>query len=352
MAIPDLFRSLLTAPGPSGYETEAVAVWRQAAESFTSDVRVDVMGSCSARVPGTGDGPTLAVIGHIDEIGLIVRHIDDQGYLWCTEVGGWDPLILVGQRVEVLTRDGRIPGVIGRKAIHLLRKEEREKVPELRDLHIDIGAADADEARALVALGDVAVIDVEPLLLPHRRVVSRALDNRVGAYVALETARLVAEAGGAAGDVVAIAAAQEETMLAGAMTAVFGLDPDLAIVLDVTHASDVPGSDEKETGRHPLGSGPVIQRGSMLHPRIFELLRDAAEAEGIAYTVRAIGRRSGTDADAVALTRAGIPTSLVEVPLRYMHSPVEVIQLDDVEAVAQLLAAFARRLEPGVSFAR
>jgi endoglucanase len=352
VSIPEVFRNLLTAPGPSGYETEAVAVWRRAAEGFTSDVRVDVVGNCTARVAGTGDGPRLAVIGHIDEIGLIVRHIDDQGYLWFTEVGGWDPLILIGQRVEVLTRDGRLPGVIGRKAIHLLRKEEREKVPELRDLHIDIGAADGDEARALVALGDVAVVDVEPMLLPSRRVVSRALDNRVGAYVALETVRLVAEAGGAPGEVIAVAAAQEETMLAGAMTAVFGLEPDIAIVLDVTHASDVPGADEREVGTHALGSGPVIQRGSMLHPKLFEMLRDTAEAEGIPVTVRAIGRRSGTDADAVALTRAGIPTSLVEVPLRYMHSPVEIIQLEDVEAAARLLAAFAQRLQPGTSFER
>jgi putative aminopeptidase FrvX len=352
MSLPDTFRRVLTAPGPSGYETEAIAAWREAAQAFTADVRVDTVGTCAARVPGTGDGLRLAVIGHIDEIGLIVRHVDDQGYLWFTEVGGWEPLILVGQRVEILTRDGRVPGVIGRKAIHLLRKEEREKVPELRDLHIDIGARDGDHARELVAVGDVAVIAAEPVELPEQRIVSRALDNRVGSYVALEAARLVAEAGGAAGDVIAVAAAQEETTFAGSMTSAFGLEPDLAIVLDVTHASDVPGVEERETGSHPLGSGPVLQRGSMLHPRLFELLRDAAEAEDIGYTVRAIGRRSGTDADAVALTRAGVPTSLVEVPLRYMHSPVEMVSLDDVQAAARLLAAFARRLEPGMSFER
>ncbi len=352
MSIPDVFRSLLTAPGPSGYETEAVAAWREAALSFTPDVSVDTVGTCTARVAGTGGGPTLAVVGHIDEIGLIVRYIDDQGYLWFTEVGGWEPLILVGQRVEILTAGGRVPGVIGRKAIHLLRKEEREKVPELRDLHIDIGAADGDEARGLVSIGDVAVVAAEPVELPHRRVVSRALDNRVGAYVALEAARLAAEAGGAPGDVVAVAAAQEETTFAGSLTSTHGLRPDLAIVIDVTHASDVPGAEEKETGTHPLGSGPVLQRGSMLHPRLFELLRDAAAAEDIPCTVRAIGRRSGTDADAVALSRAGVPTALIEVPLRYMHSPVETVQLDDVEAVARLVAAFAQRLKPGMSFER
>jgi putative aminopeptidase FrvX len=352
MAIPDVFRGLLTAPGPSGYETEAVAAWRNAALAFGAEARVDTVGTCTARVAGTADGPRLAFVGHIDEIGLIVRHIDDEGYLWCAEVGGWDALILLGQRVELLTKGGRVPGVMGRKAIHLLRKEEREKVPELRDLHIDIGARDGDEARSLVDIGDVAVVAGEPVELPNRRVASRALDNRVGAYVALEAARLVAEAGGAPGEVVAVAAAQEETVLGGSRTSVYGLEPDLAIVLDVTHASDVPGAEEKETGRHPLGSGPVLQRGSMLHPRLFELLRDAADAEGISFTVRAIGRSSGTDADVVAMSRAGVPTSLVEVPLRYMHSPVEIIQLDDVENAARLLAAFAQRLEPGMSFGR
>src|SRR5688572_9473840 len=190
MALPEVLRRLLTAPGPSGYEQAAAAVFRDAASAFAT-VTHDTVGSSVARVKGTGDGPMLAVIGHIDEIGLIVHHIDDDGFLWFTGVGGWDPIILVGQRVELATRTGIVPGVVGKKPIHLLRDEERKQVPELRHLHIDVGAKDGDEARRMVRIGDVAVIAGEPVELPNERVVSRAMDNRLGCFVAYEVARLV-----------------------------------------------------------------------------------------------------------------------------------------------------------------
>jgi putative aminopeptidase FrvX len=351
MAIPPVLRSLLTATGPSGYETAPAAVWREAAGAF-AEVTSDVMGSSWARVKGTGDGPTLAIVGHIDEIGLIVTHIDDKGFLRFTGVGGWDPQILVGQRVEVATRDGVVPGVIGKKPIHLLKDDERKKVAELKDLHIDIGAKDADEARGLVRIGDVAVISGEPLELPNGRAASRSMDNRLGCYVAYEAARLVADAGGASGDVVAVAAVQEETTFGGAATTAFSLKPDLAIVVDVTHATDAPGIDVNELGAHPFGSGPVIERGSNLNPRVFELLYDTAEAEGIPYTVAASGRHTGTDADAMHLTAGGVPCGLIGLPLRYMHSPVEMVDLADIENSARLIAAAARRLAADASFLR
>ena len=351
MAIPDLLRGLLTAPGPSGYETAPAEVWRESARGF-ADVSADVVGSSVARVKGTQDGPLLAVVGHIDEIGLIVRHIDDEGFLWVDRVGGWDPQVLVGQRVQLVTRNGFVPGVIGRKAIHLLEEDERKKVVELKNLHIDIGAQDGDEARGMVRLGDVAVIAAEPVELPNNRVVSRSMDNRLGAFVAHEVARLVSEAGGAPGDVAAVAVAQEETSFAGAFTSTFGLQPEVAIVVDVTHASDAPGGDPKRTGAHALGSGPVIARGGPLHPQVFELLHDTAEAEGIPFTIEAEGGATGTDADAVNLTRTGVPCGVVSFPLRYMHSPVELVQLDDVEAAARLIAAFAQRLTSETSFQR
>src|SRR5919107_2768789 len=198
MSLPAPLRELLTAHGPSGYEEAPAAVWRRQAEAF-AEVEGDALGSSTARVAGTGGGPTVAIVGHIDEIGLIVHHIDDDGFLWFSGVGGWDPIILVGQRVEVSTRDGIVHGVVGKKPIHLLKEEERKQVPELRNLHIDIGAADGDDARARVRVGDVAVIAGEPLEYPNGRVVSRALDNRLGCFVAFEVARLVAEAGGAPG---------------------------------------------------------------------------------------------------------------------------------------------------------
>ena len=204
-------------------------------------------------------------MGHIDEIGLIVTHIDEEGYLWFREVGGWDPQILVGQRVVLDTKAGPVRGVVGKKPIHLLRDEERKKVPSIRELHIDLGARDGEQARELVRVGDVAVIDAEPLELPNGRLASRALDNRLGSFVALEAARLVAEAGGAQWEIAAVAAAQEETTFGGSRTSAFALEPDAAIVIDVTHATDAPGIDVKEAGKHELGSGPVISRGSSLN---------------------------------------------------------------------------------------
>jgi putative aminopeptidase FrvX len=372
---PQVLRDLLAARGPSGYETAPAAVWAAAAEAFGAEVTIDVVGTPSARVaahggevaaptdatataaPPTsgaaaGENRRLMVMGHIDEIGLIVTHIDDEGLLWFREVGGWDAQILVGQRVVLAARGGELPGVIGKKPIHLLREEERKKVAEVRDLHIDVGARDGAQARELVRVGDVAVIAGDPLELPNGRIAARALDNRLGAFVALEAARLVAAAGGAAWELVAVAAAQEETTFGGSRTSAFALAPGAAIVLDVTHATDAPGIEVKDAGKHELGSGPVLSRGSTLHPRLFELLHDTAERETIPFTVEAIGRNTGTDADAVHLARGGIPTALVSVPIRYMHSPVELVALADVHAAARLIAAAARALDADFSLAR
>jgi len=356
VALPDVLAKLLSAAGPSGYETAPAAVFAEAGRAFTDDVSVDGMGSVVVRVKRTsgpgGPAPFLAVVGHIDEIGLVVTHIDDNGFLRFGGVGGWDPQILVGQRVELITREGVVAGVAGRKPIHLLRDEDRKKVPELRDLHIDIGAASGDEARELVRIGDVAVIAGEPLELRNERIVSRAMDNRLGAFIALEAARLVAEAGGAPGDVAAVGVVQEETTFGGARTSAYGLRPDVAIVVDVTHETGAPGVELNELGKHEFGCGPIIQRGSILHPGVFEMLHDAAEREQIAFTVQASARATGTDADAIHLTRAGIPTGVVSIALRYMHSPVEMVQLGDIDACARLIAAFAQSLGAETSFER
>jgi putative aminopeptidase FrvX len=351
MSTPDLLHRLLTAPGPSGHEGAPAAIWREAASVF-ADVSTDTLGSSVARVGGTGEGPLLAIVGHVDEIGLMVTHVDDSGYLFFAGVGGWDPQILVGQRVEVLARHGSVLGVIGRKPIHLLKEEERKKIVEIKELHIDIGARDGEEARGSVRVGDVAVLAADPLDLPNRRLVSRSLDNRLGAYIAAEAIRLVAEGGGAPGDVAAVAAVQEETSFAGSRTVAYSLRPGVAIAVDVTFATDTPGIDERQEGKHELGSGPVLERGTIINPRVFELLHETAEQEGIPFTISASSRNTGTDADAIHLSRAGVPTGVVSVPLRYMHSPVEMVQLDDVDAAARLLAAFARRLGPGVDFRR
>ena len=352
MTLPPLLKSLLTAQGPSGYEDVPTKVWRDAAADFGAEVSGDVMGSSTARVAGTGGGPSLAVVGHIDEIGLIVTHIEDSGFLRFIGVGGWDPQILIGQRIVLETKQGPVAGVVGKKPIHLLKPDDRKKVPEMRELHIDVGAADGDEARSLVRIGDVAVIDGEPVELRSGRVISRSMDNRLGCFVAFEAARLVAEAGGAPGDLIAVAAVQEETGLNGARTVAHHLRPGLAIAVDVTHATDAPGVEEAEIGRHHLGSGPVIERGTSMHPLITELLIEAAEAEGIPYTIAATARSTGTDADSIFTSRGGVPTGLVSLPLRYMHSPVEMVQLEDVHNAARLIAAFAQRLPADVAFER
>lgn len=352
MPIPPLLDALLRAAGPSGHEHAPAAVWRQGARAFAAEVSADTLGSSLARVPGNAGGPSLAVIGHIDEIGLHVTHVEESGFLRFDKVGGWDAIVLVGQRVRVHTRGGSLPGVIARKPVHLLSADDRRKAPELKDLHIDIGVGSEAEARELVRIGDVAVIDADPLELREGCVVARALDNRIGCFVALEAARLVAERGGAAGDVLAMAVAQEETGFAGARTSAFAHRPDLAIVVDLAIATDQPGVELGPVTDHKLGSGPVLARGTTLHPAVFELLHEVADEEGIAFTVESLGRSTGTDADAIHLARSGIPTGLVSVPARYLHTPVEMAMLADVDGAARLIAGFALRLAAGLSFER
>lgn len=348
MSTPDLLDKLLRAGAPSGYEGPAAQIWRDAA-SF-AEVSVDGIGSTIARVGEAS--PLLAVVGHIDEIGLIVTHIDEKGFLWFAPVGGWDPQILVGQRVEVRGRNGLVPGVAGRKPIHLLDPEQRKKVVELKTMHIDIGAAEREEAEELVRVGDPVVIQAEPMAVAGDRLVSRAMDNRLGAYVALESLRRCAEGDGPGGSFAAVAAVQEEIGLFGARTAAFQIRPDIAVAVDVTHATDAPGVDEKEIGSHSFGSGPAIGRGSTLSPKVFELLLETAEAEGIPHSISASGRGTSTDADVLQISRAGIPTGLVSIPLRYMHSPVEMVDLADVEATVELLAAFGSRLSGDIDLSR
>jgi endoglucanase len=245
--------------------------------------------------------------------------------------------------VEVLTRDGHVPGVIGKKRSSFKRDKD-EKI-ELKDLFIDVGARDGDEARAFVRLGDGAVLAPQPVELRNNRAASRSWDNRVGCYVALETARRVADAGGAPGDVVAVAAIGEEVGdFAGARTTAFTLRPDVAIAVDVTWARDIPEGEVEEMGDIRVDQGPSIARGAPLSERVFDLLAETAAQEEIAFGVEVVRGSTHTDADAYHLSRAGIPTGLVSVPTRYIHTPTELLSLDDVENAVRLLVAFAHRL--------
>ena len=348
--VPELLDALLRAPAPSGYEGPAARVWREAAAFASLDS--DGIGSSVATIGDDTSLPLVAVVGHIDEIGLVITHVDEKGFIYFAPVGGWDPQILVGQRVRIEARDGPVTGVVGRKAVHLLKAEQKKKAVELDALHIDVGAADGERAKELVRIGDPVVIATDPVVADGTRLVSKSMDNRLGAYVALEALRRCHERGLTGARMAAIASVQEEIGLHGAGTSAFAVSPTLAVAIDVTHATDAPGMDEKESGSHPLGSGPVIGRGSTLSPVVFELLCEAAERLGISYTVEASGRRTGTDADAVQISRAGVPTGLVSIPLRYMHSPVEMVDLGDLEAVVELIAGFAASLPADLDLSR
>lgn len=350
---PPLLDELLRTPAPSGYEGPAADIWRKAA-GFAA-ITTDGLGSSVATIPegeADAEAPLLAVVGHIDEIGLVITHIDEKGFLYFEPIGGWDPQILVGQRVTVGGSEGPVPGVAGRKPIHLLDPDQRKKVVKLKEMHIDIGAEDREDAGKMVSVGDPVVIDCEPMAVAGGRLVSRSMDNRLGSYVALETARRLHENAKAKVRFAGVAAVQEEIGLFGSRTAAFTVRPDLAVAIDVTHATDAPGIDEKEVGSHPFGSGPVIGRGSTLSPKVFELLRETAESEGINYTIGASGNSTHTDADSLQISRTGIPTGLVSIPLRYMHSPVEMVDLADLEATVALMVSFAESLDPAVDLSR
>jgi len=350
MPLPDLLERLLTTPGPSGQERAAASIWRERAATV-GEVSSDTLGSSWVRVPGTADGPSLALVGHIDEIGMVVTHLGDDGLASLRPIGGFDPHVMLGQRVHVLARGGAIDGVVGSRFQKRKRGEDRKPL-DYEDLFLDLGATDGDELRELVRPGDAVVWHGAPLALRGDRVASRSFDNRIGCYVALEAARRIGEHGGAAGDVIAVAAVQEEVGdFAGSRTTAFGIEPDVALAIDVTRASDIRGGDHEEEGKIVLGGGPTLTRGPSMHPDVFELLYDTAEAEGIPFIVEVTRGNTWTDADAVYLSRGGVPTGLVSIPLRYMHSPVEVADLGDIEGAIRLIAAFAQRLEPGLSFA-
>jgi putative aminopeptidase FrvX len=352
MRAPDILQALLRAPGPSGHEEEPTRIWRDAASAF-AEVTSDTLGTSFARVRAPGqDAATLALVGHIDEVGVTVTNIEENGLLSFTTLGGISPETLSGQRIEFLTRNGgRVRGAIARKRI---APEARRDAPrtELADLHIDIGAKSREEAGALVQVGDAAVWDGEPVELPNGRLMSRALDNRLGAYVVLEAARRLAEAKDIAVDVVAVAATQEEIGSFGARAAAYGLDPALSLAVDVTPATDYPGGDPRRAGRIELGMGAMIARGPTLNKRVAELLADAAEAAGIPHAFEVYTRVTQTDADEFHSSRAGVPTGLLSIPMRYLHTPNEVCDLEDVEAVIRVIVAVAQRLERGGSFVR
>lgn len=347
----DFLKRLLDTPGPSGFEAAPARVWRDEVERFADEVRADVNGNSIAAINPRG-APRLMLAGHIDEIGVQVTHIDDDGYLYFGGIGGWDSQVLVGQRVVLSGPGGPVHGVVGKKAIHLMKREEMDKVSKITDLWIDIGATTRAEATERVRVGDAGVLAGGVIEFPNGRIVSRSIDNRIGAYVVADALRLLAHDRPKHAAVYAVASTREEIAWAGggARTSAVDLDPQVALVVDVTHATDWPGAEKKLTGDHRLGAGPVLSRGSSVSPVVFDMLAQCAEAEQIPYSLQAAPRDTGTDADAIYNALRGVPTGLVSVPNRYMHSPNEMVAVTDLDRAARLLAAFARRLTPETDF--
>jgi len=340
--------NLLTAPSPSGYEQPVQDVVRTFVGGFADDVRTDWHGNVVAAV-NPGGSPRIMLAGHCDQIGLMVKHIDKEGFLRVGPIGGWDVQMLIGQRLQVWTKTGPLTGIIARKAIHLLTPDERKKVPEVKDLWIDIGAADGDEARELVSAGDPVTLELGMSRLRNNLACAPGMDNKVGAWVVLNALKH-ASAGDSKAGVFAVSTVQEEVGLRGAITSAFSIEPQLGIAVDVTHATDCPTVSEDQYGEVKLGRGPVVFRGPNINPVVFERLIEIAKQHGIPVQPNGIERPASNDANAMQISRGGLATGIVAIPNRYMHSPVEVVSLDDLENAAKLIGLFCLSLDETSDF--
>ncbi|HEY8745875.1 MAG TPA: M42 family peptidase [Chloroflexota bacterium] len=341
----DFLKMLVETPSPSGSEQQAATVWRKYVGTYADSISTDNQGNVIAAI-NPGGAPRVMLSGHIDEIGFIIRYIDDKGYLYFGTIGGFDPLTLPGERVQLLGKQGLVRGVIGRKARHLQAPDEQKKGLEIEDLWIDIGVANRDAALGLIDVG-TAGSRAQGLetLADGDLIVSRALDNKAGAYVVARALEL-AKARQPKAAIFAVATVQEEVGLRGARTSAFGIDPQVGLAVDVTHAADYPTADPKRSGDIKLGAGPVVTFGPTINPRVADLLLAAGRARGINIQREAEGRSTGTDADALQQVRGGIATGLISIALRYMHTGAEIGSLNDIERSAELLAETAAGIGP------
>jgi len=337
-------KQLLHTPSASGFEHDIQNVVRAWASQYADDVRTDRHGNVLA-VLNPGGGPRVMLAGHCDQIALMVQHVDENGYLYVQPIGGWDMQILLGQNLTVWTKDGPVNAVVSRKATHLLTGDERNKVPQFTDVWVDIGAKDRKEAEALVTPGDPVTFALEYRDLRNGLATSPAMDDKVGVWVVMETLRLL-KGRSLQASIYCVSTVQEEIGLRGATTSSYGIHPTVGIAVDVTHATDTPGNEKKQLGDVKLGSGPVLFRGANINRHVFERLQASAQAHEIPVQVRGAPRATGTDANAIQLARDGVATGLIGIPNRYMHSPVEVVSLDDLDRAARLLAEFCASVTP------
>jgi putative aminopeptidase FrvX len=346
----EFLKQLVNTPSPVGHETRGQRVWLDYVSQFAEETFSDAYGNCVA-VLNKGGSPRIMISGHADEIAMAVNYITDEGYIYVRRMGGVDAAITKAQRVVIHTRGGAVKGVVGNVAPHLMKDEKEPKVPKIHDIFIDIGVSSRKDAEKLVRIGDPITLTDEFDLLRNDLAVARAFDNRIGTFAVAEALRLLKESKAKLNaEVCAVSNVQEEVGLLGARQIAYSLKPDIALVVDVTHATDYPNVSKAQHGDVKIGGGPAITHGGCNHPDVVARLEDVAAAKKIPLQHEAMSATSGTDTDAIFWTRGGIASALISLPNRYMHSPVELVSLKDLEKIPELLAGFAASLKKGEQF--
>ena len=340
---------LMDTPSPSGFEAKIQQCIRERMQAFTKDVETDVHGNVIGRL-NRGAPLRVMLAGHCDEIGFLVQHISDKGFLYVVPVGGVDIPLMPGRRVFVHNEKRKLLGVIGKKPIHLMTDEDRKKVPKAHEIWVDIGAKNKKDAQAKVEVGDVVTVAEGFSLMENGLAVSRAFDDKIGAFVVTETLCRLSRVKGLRAELAAVSTTQEEIGLRGARTSAYGIDPHVGIAVDVGFASDHPGAEKEIVGDVRLGGGPILHKGANINPVVGRLLVDAARKKKIPFQMTAEPRASGTDANPIQITRSGVAAGLLSIPNRYMHTPVEMVSLDDVDNSVRLLIEFVRALRPDMDF--
>jgi len=361
----EFLRALINTPSPSGFEQKTAGVWRKYTKEYAHGVNGDPLGNSIAVLAGTqkrqtsepdalvkfaSNGPDIMLCAHLDEVGLMIHHVDEDGFLYVSQIGGLDPAVLPGQRISVQNRRGPVPGVVSRPATHLMKDEDQDETTKIHNLIVDIGAVDKDDALQLVDIGDPIVLDLRYAEMGGGLIVGRGLDDRVGAWCVAEALRVLANSKMFSARLFAVASTGEENGAYGATAVTDRIKPQAALAIDLTHATDTPEVSKEKHGDIKLGEGPVMAIGSITNPIVNDLLVKAAEDNRIPLQREAAPRWTGTDGDAINMGGGGVATGLVSIPARYMHTPVEVVSKDDLENTVKLLVAWCELVSPGMSF--
>src|SRR6266540_3799885 len=346
----DFLKTLVNTPSPSGHEVRGQRVWLDYVKQFAKETFSDAYGNCVATL-NKGGSPRLMLAAHADEVAMAVNFIDDEGFIYVRKLGGVDAAITKAQRVVIHTRNGPVKGVVGNVAPHLSKMEKERKLPDIHDLFIDVGAGDRKEAEKLVHVGDPITLCDEFELLRNGLAVARAFDNRIGTFAVAEALRLLHDSKRRLNpEVCAVSNIMEEVGLLGARQIAYSLKPDVALVVDVTHATDYPTVNKQQHGDVKIGRGPTITHGGCNHPEVVARIEKVARQKKIPLQHEAQSSSSGTDTDVIFWTRGGIPSALISLPNRYMHSPVELVSLKDLEQIPILMSAFAASVKRGEEF--